>query len=118
MCNSNNTLPMSSPEEHSKTTIKASNKDVETPHSSFFESLPESVKFMTLTASMFVFFGTHNILQEAMIKMPNFKYGVMLGYMEVFGYVFQSLQTWSLVLRDGSSVLNPNLANTCCCFCL
>merc|ERR1740136_302528 len=34
---------------------------------------------------MFSLFGIHNVLQEAIMQMPDFKYGVMLGYVEVCG---------------------------------
>jgi hypothetical protein len=50
-----------------------------------FESLSPQLQFALLTMSMFLFFGVHNILQEAMMRIPGFKHGVMLGYMEVLG---------------------------------
>ena len=50
-----------------------------------FESLPPQLQFALLTISMFLFFGVHNLLQEAMMRIPGFKHGVMLGYMEVLG---------------------------------
>lgn len=34
---------------------------------------------------VFLFFGIHNVLQEAMINTEGFKFGVMLGWMEVLG---------------------------------
>jgi len=40
-----------------------------------------------LTFNMFLFFGIHNVLQEAIMKEPGFQHGVMLGYFEVLGYV-------------------------------
>jgi len=51
----------------------------------FIDSLPKSVQLVLLTVGMFVFFGAHNLLQEAFIKLPGFEFGVMLGYMEVIG---------------------------------
>ena len=54
-------------------------------HAEMFESLPGQVQFVILTMSMFLFFGAHNLLQEAMMRIPGFKHGVMLGYMEVLG---------------------------------
>ena len=51
--------------------------------SAFFESLPKQMQLALLTFMMFLFFGVHNVLQEAIVKVPGFSYGVMLGYMEV-----------------------------------
>jgi hypothetical protein len=48
------------------------------------DSLTSVQQFILLTLMMFVFFALHNILQEAMMKVPGFK-GVMLAYMEVLG---------------------------------
>mmetsp|Transcript_37076 Transcript_37076/g.56964 ORF Transcript_37076/g.56964 Transcript_37076/m.56964 type:complete len:373 (+) Transcript_37076:56-1174(+) len=50
-----------------------------------FDALPEHVQFGLLASGVCLFFGTHNLLQEAMMKVPGFNYGVMLGYMEVLG---------------------------------
>jgi adenosine 3'-phospho 5'-phosphosulfate transporter B3 len=51
---------------------------------SMFEALSPSLQFSILAGVMFIFFGIHNILQEAMMKVPGFP-GVMLGWMEVVG---------------------------------
>ena len=51
----------------------------------FFKSLPSTYQFALLAGSMIILFSIHNVLQEAIMKIPDFKYGVMLGYMEVFG---------------------------------
>ena len=53
--------------------------------SSKLETLPHSVQFITLALCVFLFFGIHNVLQEAMINTEGFKFGVMLGWMEVLG---------------------------------
>eukprot|EP00586_Coscinodiscus_wailesii_P003598 CAMPEP_0172489888 /NCGR_PEP_ID=MMETSP1066-20121228/20161_1 /TAXON_ID=671091 /ORGANISM="Coscinodiscus wailesii, Strain CCMP2513" /LENGTH=369 /DNA_ID=CAMNT_0013258077 /DNA_START=292 /DNA_END=1401 /DNA_ORIENTATION=+ len=50
-----------------------------------FEALPESTQLAALAVMMFTFFGTHNLLQEAIMKIDGFNYGVMLSYMEVVG---------------------------------
>ena len=42
-------------------------------------------QLVVMLLGMFVFFGLHNILQEAIINLPEFEYGIMLGYMEVIG---------------------------------
>ena len=70
-----------------KRTLKSVHECKETQHSNndVFESLSKSMQLILLTLGMLVFFGTHNILQEAITKIPNFKFGVMLGYMEVIG---------------------------------
>lgn len=49
-----------------------------------WEMLSPRQQFAGLTATMFLFFGIHNVLQEAMMKVPGF-HGVMLSYMEVVG---------------------------------
>ena len=51
------------------------------------EGLSQPLQFSLLAFGVFLFFGIHNLLQEAMMNVPGFKFGVMLGYMEVFGYV-------------------------------
>ena len=38
-----------------------------------------------LTMGMFFFFAIHNLLQEAIMSLEGFTFGVMLGYMEVLG---------------------------------
>ena len=60
---------------------KPSNEGI---HANFLNSLSPSMQFVLLSTTMFIFFGIHNILQEAMMKVPGF-HGVMLSYMEVFG---------------------------------
>lgn len=50
-----------------------------------FDSLPKAGQFLILTMGMFIFFGAHNLLQEAVMKIPGFSFGVMLGYMDVIG---------------------------------
>lgn len=51
------------------------------------DALSPTLQFSLLACGVFCFFGTHNILQEAMMKIPGFEFGVMLGYMEVVGCV-------------------------------
>jgi adenosine 3'-phospho 5'-phosphosulfate transporter B3 len=59
-------------------------KTIDSPKKGF-EALSESTQFAALAAMMFTFFGAHNLLQEAIIKMDGFNYGVMLAYFEVVG---------------------------------
>jgi hypothetical protein len=49
--------------------------------------LSPTQQFIFLACGVFVFFGTHNVLQEAIMKIPGFEFGVMLGYLEVARYV-------------------------------
>lgn len=49
------------------------------------DDLAPAVQFALLGSGVFFFFGIHNVLQEAMMKIPGFNFGVMLGYMEVIG---------------------------------
>ena len=51
------------------------------------EHLSPPMQFAVLACGVFFFFGIHNLLQEAMMNVKGFTFGVMLGYMEVFGYV-------------------------------
>jgi len=48
-------------------------------------SLSSNSEFALLSFCMFFLFGVHNILQEAIMKVPDFQHGIMLGYFEVFG---------------------------------
>jgi adenosine 3'-phospho 5'-phosphosulfate transporter B3 len=49
------------------------------------EALSPTSHFLVLALGVFFFFGLHNLLQEAIMAVPDFKHGVMLGYMEVLG---------------------------------
>jgi hypothetical protein len=51
------------------------------------DKLSPTQQFICLACGVFVFFGVHNVLQEAIMKIPGFEFGVMLGYMEVARYV-------------------------------
>ena len=55
------------------------------PPKSTLDSLSLPVQFAILGSGVFFFFGIHNVLQEAIMKVPGFNFGVMLGYMEVIG---------------------------------
>lgn len=43
------------------------------------ENLSQTTQFVLLSSGVFFFFGLHNLLQEAMMTIPGFKFGVMLG---------------------------------------
>lgn len=49
------------------------------------DRLSPTMQFSALAIGVFFFFGIHNFLQEAMMNIPGFKFGVMLGYLEVLG---------------------------------
>jgi len=53
----------------------------------FLDTLSRPVQLGILSFGVFLFFGLHNYLQEAFMNLPGFEFGVMLGYMEVLGYV-------------------------------
>ena len=51
----------------------------------YLDNKSPTFQFIVLAAGVFFFFGAHNYLQEAMMTIPGFRFGVMLGYMKVFG---------------------------------
>jgi hypothetical protein len=57
-----------------------------------------SLQFAILACGVFLFFGAHNLLQETMMNVSGFHFGVMLGYMEVFGYAMQRFGLVVLVI--------------------
>jgi len=50
-----------------------------------FENLGVPIQFFILVGGVFLFFGIHNLLQETMMSIDGFNFGIMLGYMEVLG---------------------------------
>lgn len=50
-----------------------------------FDDQSSTVQFALLAVGVFLFFGVHNYLQEAIMSVPGWHFGVMLGYWEVFG---------------------------------
>jgi adenosine 3'-phospho 5'-phosphosulfate transporter B3 len=64
-----------------------------------WDRLPDGWQFAIMVAAVFLFFGSHNLLQEAMMKILERHHGVMLGYLEVLGVtLFTALE--SLLLLD------------------
>jgi solute carrier family 35 (adenosine 3'-phospho 5'-phosphosulfate transporter), member B3 len=50
------------------------------------EALPKQAQLLILVGGVYLFFGIHNFLQEALMNQPGFsRLGVMLGYFEVLG---------------------------------
>jgi len=82
-----------------------------------FENFPPPVQFALLGSGVFFFFGIHNILQEAMMKIPGFNYGVMLGYMEVIGVTICSYIERSCIVKENTRVA-PLSAYRLLTFCL
>jgi adenosine 3'-phospho 5'-phosphosulfate transporter B3 len=46
---------------------------------------PPPYSLPVLTFSVFFFFGLHNLLQEAIMSLPNSPSGIVLGFLEVLG---------------------------------
>lgn len=81
-----------------------------------FESLSPATQFLILGSGVFLFFGLHNYLQEAIMAVPGFKFGVMLGYTEVLGVAVCSFFERTLVARERGMVapLSSYSLLTCC----
>ena len=55
------------------------------PLSSPLSFIPPQHHLAFLTLSVFFFFGVHNLLQEAILALPNSPSGIVLGFLEVLG---------------------------------
>lgn len=64
-----------------------------------WEALPDAWQFAIMVAAVFLFFGSHNLLQEAMMKILERHHGVMLGYLEVLGVTLCTALESSIVLE-------------------
>jgi len=76
-----------------------------------------SIQFILLVVLMFIFFGLHNLLQEAMMNVPGFNYSVMLGYMEVFGVTLCSFLERRFIAKEITRIA-PLKAYPFLAFCL
>eukprot|EP00546_Thalassionema_frauenfeldii_P006010 CAMPEP_0178915700 /NCGR_PEP_ID=MMETSP0786-20121207/12181_1 /TAXON_ID=186022 /ORGANISM="Thalassionema frauenfeldii, Strain CCMP 1798" /LENGTH=363 /DNA_ID=CAMNT_0020588857 /DNA_START=158 /DNA_END=1249 /DNA_ORIENTATION=- len=81
------------------------------------DDLAPAVQFALLGSGVFFFFGIHNVLQEAMMKIPGFNFGVMLGYMEVIGVTVCSYFERSCIVKETKRVA-PLSAYPLLTFCL
>jgi len=92
------------------------NSQVKNENHDWLDSLPRSMQLIILTLGMCVFFGVHNLLQEAIMKLPNFTFGVMLGYMEVLGVTVGSYleRTFFTVETDRKAPLKAYPLLTLC----
>jgi adenosine 3'-phospho 5'-phosphosulfate transporter B3 len=69
-----------------------------------FESFSAGSQFAILACGVFFFFGLHNLLQEAIMNVPGFKYGVMLGFFEVVGVAACSFLERHYVAKESGRV--------------
>lgn len=83
----------------------------------WFESLSSPLQFSILALGVFFFFGVHNYLQEAIMAVPGFDFGVMLGYLEVLGVTICSFLERRYVARETQKVA-PLSAYPLLTFCL
>jgi adenosine 3'-phospho 5'-phosphosulfate transporter B3 len=68
------------------------------------DTLSPAAQFLVLGCGVFLFFGIHNYLQEAIMAVPDFKFGVMLGYMEVLGVAVCSAIERTFIARERGRV--------------
>lgn len=83
----------------------------------WFEEMSTPMQFSILVSGVFLFFGVHNYLQEAIMAVPNFQFGVMLGYLEVFGVTICSFLERKFVAQETQRVA-PLSSYTLLTFCL
>lgn len=83
----------------------------------WFEEISSTMQFSMLVSGVFLFFGMHNYLQEAIMAVPDFKFGVMLGYLEVFGVTICSFLERKYIARETQRVA-PLSAYPLLTFCL
>jgi solute carrier family 35 (adenosine 3'-phospho 5'-phosphosulfate transporter), member B3 len=83
----------------------------------WFEKLSSPIQFCVLASGVFFFFGIHNYLQEAIMSVEGFHYGVMLGYLEVLGVTVCSFLERRYIARETKRVA-PMSAYPLLTFCL
>lgn len=82
-----------------------------------FEQLTAPVQFFILATGVFFFFGIHNYLQEAIMSVEGFQFGVMLGYLEVLGVTVCSFVERRYIQKETQRVA-PLSAYPLLTFCL
>ncbi|CAB9530424.1 Adenosine 3'-phospho 5'-phosphosulfate transporter 2 [Seminavis robusta] len=82
-----------------------------------FEQLGRPAQFIVLVAGVFFFFGIHNLLQETMMSIEGFHFGIMLGYMEVLGVAVCSYLERTYYAKETGRVA-PMSAYPLLTFCL
>lgn len=65
-----------------------------------YNSIPKQFEFPLLVAGVFIFFGIHNFLQEAIQNVDGFTNDVMLGYFEVMGVAVCSFAERKYIARE------------------
>jgi solute carrier family 35 (adenosine 3'-phospho 5'-phosphosulfate transporter), member B3 len=68
--------------------------------SDIFDRLPTSMQFSILVVAVCIFFGLHNLLQEAIMGEMQHSFGVMLGYTEVLGVAICSFIERHYIVRE------------------
>ncbi|KAG7373174.1 UAA transporter family protein [Nitzschia inconspicua] len=89
----------------------ANNKD------NWLDRLSSPVQFLLLASGVFFFFGIHNYLQEAIMNVEGFHFGVMLGYLEVLGVTVCSFFERKFIAKETKRVA-PLSAYPLLTFCL
>jgi hypothetical protein len=95
--------------------INNSNNNIVNDH--WFERLNTPLQFCVLASGVFFFFGIHNYLQEAIMNVEGFQYGVMLGYLEVFSVTVCSFLERRYIAMETKRVA-PMSAYSLLTFCL
>jgi hypothetical protein len=95
----------------------SNNKNTTNTMNNWFDKLTSPVQFCVLASGVFLFFGIHNYLQEAIMSVPGFKFGVMLGYLEVLGVTVCSYIERRCIAKETKRVA-PISAYPLLTFCL
>ena len=66
----------------------------------WFEKQSPPLQLLVLASGVFIFFGIHNFLQEAIMSIQDFRFGVMLGYFEVLGVTVCSFIERKYIARE------------------
>mmetsp|Transcript_13141 Transcript_13141/g.17181 ORF Transcript_13141/g.17181 Transcript_13141/m.17181 type:complete len:351 (+) Transcript_13141:59-1111(+) len=80
-------------------------------------TLIDAKESIILTLSMFFFFAIHNLLQEAIMGIDGFEFGIMLGYFEVLGVTLCSSIERKYVAKE-AGMNAPVTAYPLLTFCL
>uniref|UniRef100_A0A7S0F0Q5 Sugar phosphate transporter domain-containing protein n=1 Tax=Hanusia phi TaxID=3032 RepID=A0A7S0F0Q5_9CRYP len=82
----------------------------------FLDALPGPIQFTVLASAVFIFFGAHNYLQEAISRMQGFEgLGSILGYLEVMGVMVCSFFERMAVGEKGRTVKAMNYMKLTMC---
>jgi len=70
----------------------------------WFSSMAKAKQLAVLSGGVFLFFGVHNLLQEAIMNIQGFEFGVMLGFFEVLGVAIGSYLERNIVVGERGNV--------------